>query len=275
FAGEQFDEALGQYYLRQRYYDASTGRFTRRDTFEGYQTNPISLHRYLYTYNNPILYTDPSGLVTSTQQAAARQIHQILSSSIRLGNTFINTLDKVTATADIIQSMLNLFRIITNPSQVLPLVTRNLNSTVTDQISFLTQPDFFHDAAVTLGANANRIISSVLTTKLPKERTEIAKYIKDKDSKIAFFAPSILQGTPEIIVPTGIRIAKRPVVIATNNRPYRVFGAGMVRDTPRRRNLSIQFFRMDFGKPHRTIGEDGGNWNTWQDGDFHFHIPKN
>ncbi len=31
FAGEQFDEALGDYYNRARYYDVETGRFTRRD----------------------------------------------------------------------------------------------------------------------------------------------------------------------------------------------------------------------------------------------------
>jgi len=62
FAGEQFDEALGQYYLRQRYYDAATGRFTRRDTYEGRLEEPISLHKYLYTGANPVNYIDPSGL---------------------------------------------------------------------------------------------------------------------------------------------------------------------------------------------------------------------
>jgi len=46
FAGEQFDEGLGQYYLRQRYYDATTGRFTRRDTYEGRLEESISLHKY-------------------------------------------------------------------------------------------------------------------------------------------------------------------------------------------------------------------------------------
>ena len=35
FAGEQYDEGLGQYYLRARYYDQSIGRFTQMDTLEG------------------------------------------------------------------------------------------------------------------------------------------------------------------------------------------------------------------------------------------------
>ena len=64
FAGEQFDEGLGQYYLRQRYYDPATGRFTRRDTWEGDRFKPITLHKYLYGNGNPVRYIDPSGLAS-------------------------------------------------------------------------------------------------------------------------------------------------------------------------------------------------------------------
>jgi RHS repeat-associated protein len=35
FAGEQYDSNLSDYYLRARYYDTNSGRFTRRDTYEG------------------------------------------------------------------------------------------------------------------------------------------------------------------------------------------------------------------------------------------------
>ncbi|MFP4299753.1 MAG: RHS repeat-associated core domain-containing protein [Spirulinaceae cyanobacterium] len=61
FAGEQFDGTLGQYYLRQRYYDPSSGRFTRRDTYEGRLGDPVSLHKYIYANSNPVSYIDPSG----------------------------------------------------------------------------------------------------------------------------------------------------------------------------------------------------------------------
>ncbi|MBE9118935.1 RHS repeat-associated core domain-containing protein [Lusitaniella coriacea LEGE 07157] len=64
FAGEQFDGTLGQYYLRQRYYDPNSGRFTRRDTYEGRANEPITLHKYLYANANPVNGIDPSGLVT-------------------------------------------------------------------------------------------------------------------------------------------------------------------------------------------------------------------
>jgi RHS repeat-associated protein len=75
FAGEQFDENLGDYYLRARYYDTSMGRFTRRDTYEGSLAEPLSLHKYIYANSNPVSRIDPSGLlsidiasVTSTLQ---------------------------------------------------------------------------------------------------------------------------------------------------------------------------------------------------------------
>ncbi|MBP0031513.1 RHS repeat-associated core domain-containing protein, partial [Roseofilum sp. Guam] len=78
FAGEQFDEALGQYYLRQRYYDASTGRFTRRDTWEGRLSEPVTLNKYLYGNGNPVSYTDPSGLLVKTQLSATLVILAVL-----------------------------------------------------------------------------------------------------------------------------------------------------------------------------------------------------
>ncbi|MCL1475329.1 RHS repeat-associated core domain-containing protein [Argonema antarcticum] len=61
FAGEQFDKGLGDYYLRARYYDTDTGRFTRRDSYEGSIDEPVTLHKYLYGNANPVTYIDPSG----------------------------------------------------------------------------------------------------------------------------------------------------------------------------------------------------------------------
>ncbi|WP_017659673.1 RHS repeat-associated core domain-containing protein [Baaleninema simplex] len=69
FAGEQFDGELEQYYLRQRFYDAGVGRFTRRDTYEGRIGEPITLHKYLYGNANPVNFVDPSGLSATSINA--------------------------------------------------------------------------------------------------------------------------------------------------------------------------------------------------------------
>ncbi len=54
YAGYRYDEATGLYYLMARYYDASIGRFITRDTFHGFEEDPLSLNQYAYTKNNII-----------------------------------------------------------------------------------------------------------------------------------------------------------------------------------------------------------------------------
>jgi hypothetical protein len=47
---------------RSRDYDPGTGRFAQQDGYEGDVSAPPSLHRYAYAYNDPVQYTDPSGM---------------------------------------------------------------------------------------------------------------------------------------------------------------------------------------------------------------------
>lgn len=61
YAGEQFDSDLGLYYLRARYYKPDTGKFWTADTFNGNNADPLSLHKYLYTADNPVNSIDPRG----------------------------------------------------------------------------------------------------------------------------------------------------------------------------------------------------------------------
>ena len=61
YAGEQYDSDLDQYYLRARYYNPWSGTFNRTDPFAGNNSDPQSLHKYLYCHNNPINAIDPSG----------------------------------------------------------------------------------------------------------------------------------------------------------------------------------------------------------------------
>ena len=64
YCGEQFDSTTGLYYLRARYMDTNTGRFTSQDTYAGSTADPISLHKYLYANSNPVMYSDPSGYMS-------------------------------------------------------------------------------------------------------------------------------------------------------------------------------------------------------------------
>jgi len=90
FAGEQFDGGLGQYYLRERYYDSRSGRFARRDTYEGSLSDPITLHKYLYGNANPVNFIDPTGLMSMGELSAADSIRDILTKVyLDIGRNFI------------------------------------------------------------------------------------------------------------------------------------------------------------------------------------------
>jgi RHS repeat-associated protein len=64
FRSERQDPSTGLYYLRARWMDPKTGRFTQMDSFDGWNTDPPSLHKYTYTHNDPVNRIDPSGHVS-------------------------------------------------------------------------------------------------------------------------------------------------------------------------------------------------------------------
>ncbi|MFM6862914.1 MAG: RHS repeat domain-containing protein, partial [Dolichospermum sp.] len=60
FTGREFDQEIGLYYYRARYYDANTGRFLSEDPI-GFAGGDIHLYRYVF--NIPLSITDPTGNV--------------------------------------------------------------------------------------------------------------------------------------------------------------------------------------------------------------------
>ena len=91
FAGEQFDDKLDQYYLRARYYNQNSGRFTQMDTYMGNSQDPVTLHKYLYGNADPVNHTDPSGYFGLANLGASSNIQSILSNiQIDAGLNFLD-----------------------------------------------------------------------------------------------------------------------------------------------------------------------------------------
>ena len=61
YNGEYYNAATGMIYLRARFYEPEMNRFGQKDTLRGSIADGISLNRYLYCWNDPIDYIDPSG----------------------------------------------------------------------------------------------------------------------------------------------------------------------------------------------------------------------
>ena len=62
FTGKERDAESGNDYFNARYFGSSMGRFLSPDPLGGSLVNPQSLNRYAYAFNNPLRFTDPTGM---------------------------------------------------------------------------------------------------------------------------------------------------------------------------------------------------------------------
>ena len=62
FAAREYEQELGLYYYRARYYDPVLGRFLSSDPHWSSGTDPIGVNRYAYVFNSPQRYVDPTGM---------------------------------------------------------------------------------------------------------------------------------------------------------------------------------------------------------------------
>ncbi len=77
YAGYQYDNETGLYYVQARYYNPDTAGFISKDIYRGVITNVQSLNRYVYCCSNPITYVDPSGYYTNVEGIIAHQQLQL------------------------------------------------------------------------------------------------------------------------------------------------------------------------------------------------------
>ncbi len=67
YTGQRWQNDLGMYWYNSRWYDQLTGRFLQPDTIVPQPGNPQSLNRYAYVLNNPLRYTDPTGMFSEDE----------------------------------------------------------------------------------------------------------------------------------------------------------------------------------------------------------------
>ena len=71
YTGREFDEEIGLYYYRARYYNATTGRFLSEDPIR-FSAGDVNLYRYVN--NKPTLTTDPTGLIDPKDKEQIKKI---------------------------------------------------------------------------------------------------------------------------------------------------------------------------------------------------------
>jgi RHS repeat-associated protein len=70
YQGQRWDEDVGLYQLRARWYEPGRGRFVTGDPILGQERTPLSWNRYLYGNGDPANLIDPRGLATEAPDYA-------------------------------------------------------------------------------------------------------------------------------------------------------------------------------------------------------------
>ena len=133
YCGEYFDVETGQIYLRNRYYQPVTGRFTQLDPIKD------GLNWYAYCYNNPVVFTDASGLdaiILTNEDSAGGFGHTSLLVQDSDGNWYYTYWGKQAAAViqlpdDIVRYTLNGEIVESTMSSM-----ENFNSALNDSLSF-------------------------------------------------------------------------------------------------------------------------------------------
>ncbi|MBK1812662.1 RHS repeat-associated core domain-containing protein, partial [Clostridium sp. YIM B02505] len=98
YAGYQYDEEIGKYYLLNRMYDPESARFMQEDTYRGNANDPLSLNLYTYVNNNPMIYDDQNGhwpsfidnFVSSAKSVVSSAISYVKETASNIYNAVIN-----------------------------------------------------------------------------------------------------------------------------------------------------------------------------------------
>jgi RHS repeat-associated protein len=78
FQGQWLETESGLYYMRARDYDAETGLFLSRDAVDVQQQSVEAFNPYQFAFNNPLIYSDPSGRISITEINSTLEVNRIL-----------------------------------------------------------------------------------------------------------------------------------------------------------------------------------------------------
>jgi RHS repeat-associated protein len=78
FQGQWLESDSGLYYFRARDYDSKTGLFLSRDAVAPSDQQPESMNPYQFAYQNPLVYSDPTGMFSISEINASEAIQNIL-----------------------------------------------------------------------------------------------------------------------------------------------------------------------------------------------------
>jgi len=280
YTGQMLD-ASGKYFLRARYYDPATGRFLSHDPVMGSESDPISLHRYLYAGADAVNAADPSGRETLAEVQTT--ISSQLITAANYTTKVINIYEKVDSFFSAIQRAQDIFKVFRDPASIDALLE-----------SLKSFPSAFKDyEGVALNITGRDVLDS-LEENLPEViahgigpwSTGLAKsYMKgNKIQAFQIYMPNPVSTPATYTLQTPVKIDGIPIELVFGGKGgTRIVGMGI------RTSQANQLFRVDFGllNPNHGHGQNptgdvipssGGAMRqpreiaAWNDGIFHYHV---
>jgi len=128
FTGKERDAETGLDYFGARYYGSNIGRLLSSDLIAGTLANPQSLNKYAYVLNNPLIATDPTGMMINWVNDADRRDKKKLEQAQKRKRDYEKRMDQlrknsnpkdraVAATYDRLEASSTVFRVTTDSSQ--------------------------------------------------------------------------------------------------------------------------------------------------------------
>jgi RHS repeat-associated protein len=265
FAGEQRDPNLSLDYLRARYLDVNSGRFTNRDVFEGTQNSPITFNKYLYTNSNPINGRDPSGYMTLSEiNIVIGQLGSLSRSTVN----FVTVVNRAYNFMDIIHAIKTIGIFAEG------VISGEGSKEIYESpgIPEIKDPQ---KASLVLMQNIPRIMSRAF-----KEWVRYLALVSKTDVEgfiLYLPTPHKLPSFPQIQIKTPLKIGTRYLKLIAGGSKHkgRLIGAGLCirKDPPG----DHQVWRMDYDGWHRTPpfanSKEISVWH-WRDDDYHFHVLR-
>lgn len=81
FQGQWLESATGIYHFRARDYDSKTGTFLSRDPVDPTEQQPAAMNPYQFGYNNPYIYSDPTGMFTMIELNTTMTVQNTLNAA--------------------------------------------------------------------------------------------------------------------------------------------------------------------------------------------------
>jgi len=262
YRGERWDNDLGQYYLRARFYDANLGRFHTLDEYEGRTGEPLSLHKYLYAHANPVTGWDPSGRMTLGE---VNSVMGMIANLMRLGGTALRGYHSASAIADIIK--------VFNDG---PAVAASVLFDHAFKASKSSLGHFSVDEAVdSIFLNYQQVLSRAF----PEWCSWLLSGNGLKVEGLVVYLPSPPTGYAFTVIPGG-KFRGRKLTLIAGGQSYssRVFGVGLDMRGKGAKQYA-QIWRMDYHAIHLVDGTKRFNLGTGsmsiiKDGSFHHHVCR-